>query len=180
MKYYSDPQIYPENQETINGLILNDTGFLQIRFTKLEDGSSLAEELEIDPAKMDYINAMQIVYSVDMSIDAIINYCQKFQNPEMMLFIVGLEWPAYHYEETMTIPKDKDIKYPENIKIININLFSRIFSLKGQYQTMFTNVIDLKYDLESIKELYESTKIALHDTTELKNKLKQKGWFFLT
>ncbi len=68
----------------------------------------------------------------------------------------------------------------ENIKVINLNLFSRIFALKGQYQTMFTSVIDLKYDLESIKELYESTKIALHDTTELKNELKQKGWFFLT
>ena len=97
----------------------------------------------------------------------------------MMLFIVGLEWPAYYYEETMTVPKDKDIKYTENIKVINLNLFSRIFTVKDQYQTKLTNVIDLKYDLKSIKELYESTKTALHDTSELKNELKQKGWFFL-
>ena len=179
MNYYSDPQIYPENQETINGLILNDIGFLQIRLTKMEDGTSLAEQLEIDPTNIDHINAIQIIYSIDLSVDAILNYSKKFQNPEMMLLIVGLEWPTYHYEERMNVPKDKDIKYTENIKVINLDLFSRIFDVKDQYQSNLMNVINLKDDLKGLKELYESTKIDLHDTNELKKELKQKEWFFL-
>ena len=179
MKYYSDPQIYPENQETVNGLILNDKGFLQIRLTEFEDSSCLRDELGIDHTQLDHINGIQIVYSVDLSIDVIVNYCQNFQNEEMILFIVGLEWPVYNYEETMSIPKDKDIKYPENIKVISLNLFSRTLGLSDEYLTNLNNLIDLEYDLESIKELYESTKTTLHDTDELKNELKQKGWFFL-
>jgi hypothetical protein len=97
----------------------------------------------------------------------------------MILYIVGIEWPVYNYEETINVPKDKRVKYPENINIINLDLFSRIILLDEQYQKELRNVINLNHDLDALKELYESKRIALHDTTELKDKLKQKGWFFL-
>ncbi|MFX0083595.1 MAG: DUF2341 domain-containing protein [Candidatus Hodarchaeota archaeon] len=179
IKYYSNPQIYPENHGTINGLILNDDNLLQNRFTKLDDSLDLVKELQTDLTNLEHINAIQILYAIDLSVDAILDYCQKYQNPDMVLYIVGIKWPAYNYEETINLPKDSKIKYPENINIINVNLFYRIFLLSEQYQKEFQNIINLNDDLASLKEIYESTGIALHDTTELKDELKQKGLFFL-
>ncbi|MFW9941410.1 MAG: DUF2341 domain-containing protein [Candidatus Thorarchaeota archaeon] len=179
IRYYSDPQIYPENQETINGLILNENNLLQNRFTQLDDSPDLAKNLDIDFINLEHINAIQILYATDLSIDALIEYCQKYQNPDMILYIVGIIWPAYNYEETINLPKDSKIKYPENIKIINVSLFYRIFLLNEQYQREFQNIINLNDDLIALKEIYESTRITLHDTTELKDELKQKGLFFL-
>ncbi|MFX0004454.1 MAG: hypothetical protein ACFE9J_13305, partial [Candidatus Hermodarchaeota archaeon] len=179
IKYYSNPQIYPDSQETINGLILNDKRFLQHRLTNFEDGIDLANELKIDSEKIDYINAIQILYTKNLAVDDIIEYCQNYQNPEMMLFIVGLEWLAYQYDDTLTLPKDKSISYPENIKTINLNLFSRIFQLTNECQKELNKIVNLNDNLEALKKLYESSKISLHDTAELKEELKQKGWFFL-
>ncbi|MFX1307338.1 MAG: hypothetical protein ACFFBF_16010, partial [Promethearchaeota archaeon] len=179
IKYYSDPQIYPDSQETINGIILNDNRFLEHRLTNFEDGSDLADELKINPKNMENINAIQILYTKNLNEDAIVESCKKYQNPEMMLFIVGVEWLAYHYDDTLTLPQDKNINYPENIKVINLNLFSRIFQITNEYQKELNKIMELKDDLEVLKKLYESRKITLHDTTELKEELKQKGWFFL-
>ncbi|MFX1595757.1 MAG: DUF2341 domain-containing protein, partial [Promethearchaeota archaeon] len=179
IKYYSDPQIYPDSQETINGLILNDNRLLEHRLSNFEDGVDLANELKFNTKNIGNINAIQILYTKNLNADAIVKYCQKYQNPEMMLFIVGVEWLAYHYEDTLNLPHDRTISYPENIKIINLNLFSRIFQLTDAYQTEFSRIINLNDNLEALKELYESNEIALHDTAELKEELKQKGWFFL-
>jgi len=114
-----------------------------------------------------------------IAVDEIIEYCQKYQNPEMMLFIVGLEWLAYHYDDILTLPQDKSINYPENIKTINLNLFSRIFQLTNECQKELNKIVNLNDNLEALKKLSESSKITLHDTMELKEELKQKGWFFL-
>jgi len=179
IKYYSSPEIYPENQETINGLILNDNNFLQNRFTELDDSQEISEELDIDPANLDNINAVQVLFPVDLSVEAIINYCQKFQNPEMILLIVGLEWPAYNYGEIINLPTDKSIKYPKNVKIVNFNVFSRIFLINEQYQKDLQNIINSHYDFDSLNESFEKTRTVLHDTSELKDDLKQKGLFFL-
>ncbi|MFW9902510.1 MAG: hypothetical protein ACFFDY_14685, partial [Candidatus Thorarchaeota archaeon] len=179
IKYYSNPQIYPEDQNLINGLILNDNKLLQSRFTKLNDGSDLANQLQIDPAKLESINAIQILFTVDLSVDAIIEYCHKFQNPEMILLIVGIEWPSYHYEETMPVPRDKIITYPDNIKIVNVDVFSKIILLGEQFTMKLNNIIDLKFDLRALEDSFKATTIHLHDTNELKDELKQKGWFFL-
>ncbi|MFX1525515.1 MAG: hypothetical protein ACFFCC_18560, partial [Promethearchaeota archaeon] len=178
IKYYSNPQIYPENQDTINGLILNDNHFLQNRFTELDDGQDLANELNVDLADLENINAIQLLYTVDLSVDSLIDYCQKYQNPEMILYIVGIEWPAYNYEERINLPKDSKIKHPENIKVINVNLFSRIFLLSGKNQEKLQKIINLN-DFDRLQEVNESMKIAIHDTEELKDELKQKKWFFL-
>ncbi|MFW9819462.1 MAG: hypothetical protein ACFFE5_07615, partial [Candidatus Thorarchaeota archaeon] len=178
IKYYSNPQIYPEDQDTINGLILNDNNFLKNRFTELNDGTDLAEELHIDLTSLEDVNAIQILYAVDLSADTLIDYCQKYQNPEMILYIVGIEWPAYFYEERINLPKDSKIKYPKKIDVISLNLFSRIFLLSEQNQEELQKIIKVS-DLDQLKELYESMKIATHDTEELKDELKQKGWFFL-
>ncbi|MFX1427834.1 MAG: hypothetical protein ACFFBE_15375, partial [Promethearchaeota archaeon] len=179
IKFYSNPQIYPENQDTINALILNDKYFLRNRFTELDDSSDLAKELNLDPTNLEHINAIQILYAIDLSAEAIIDYCQKFQNPEMILHIVGIEWPAYNYAEKINLPADQKIKYPENISVTNLNLFFRIFLIPEQYQKELHKIFNLEHDLMKLKEFFESTKIALHGTDELKDELKQKGWFFL-
>ena len=179
IKYYSNPQIYPEEDGIVSGLILNDNGLLQNRFTKLNDGSYLANQLQVDTSKLESINAIQFLFTDNLSVDSLVEYCQKFQNPEMMLLIIGIEWPSYHYDDIIPVPKDKDIKFHENIKIVNLDLFSKIMLIDEQSKVKLNEIVDLKNDLNALENLYNATKIQLHDTTELKDELKQKGWFFL-
>ncbi len=179
IKYYSNPQIYPEEDGIVSGLILNDNGLLQNRFTKLNDGSDLAKQLQVETARLESINAIQFLFTDNLSVDSLVEYCQKFQNPEMMLLIIGIEWPSYHYDDIIPVPKGKDIKFHENIKIVNLDLFSKIMLINEQYKMKLNEVVDLKNDLNALENLYNATKIQLHDTNELKDELKQKGWFFL-
>ncbi|MFX0080716.1 MAG: hypothetical protein ACFE94_03090 [Candidatus Hodarchaeota archaeon] len=73
----------------------------------------------------------------------------------------------------------KGIKHPEHIKIINLDLFSKIILLDNQYKTNLNNIISLNYDLKALEDLFKSTTVQLHETNELKDDLKQKEWFFL-
>jgi len=137
------------------------------------------KEMKIDPNNIDHINALQFFYTYDLSEESIIDYCQKYQNPEMFLLIVSIEWPAYQYDNLIPLPRGINIKHRENIRIIKHDLFSTLIGLKGEYKTAFNEIIDLNYNFNALQQLSETSKIVLHETTELKNDLKQKKWFFL-
>ncbi|MEJ2248442.1 MAG: DUF2341 domain-containing protein [Candidatus Lokiarchaeota archaeon] len=152
MKYYSNPGIYPENQNTIDGLILNENNFFQQRLNNNETGKELIRELNVNPSDIEYVKAIQFIYTNKLSEDTIIKYCEQFQHPEMFLIIVGIDWPAYQYEETMIVPHVKAIKYRENIKVINHNLFADFIGLKGDYSAKFNEIIESKYDIDQLDE----------------------------
>ena len=143
--YYSEPQIYPDSENTIDGLILNDTKFLQNRLINPKNESNLARKLNINPGNIDHIRGIQFVYTNDLSERNIINNCQRYQNPVMFLFIVGIKWhPSFKKGEIISVPQDKRIKYQENIRIINSNLLADLIGLDDKYRDKLFKIYYLK------------------------------------
>ncbi|MHA2400562.1 MAG: S8 family peptidase [Promethearchaeota archaeon] len=174
INYYSEPQIYPENDKTINGLILNDTKFLQNRLTNPKISAYLVRELNINPGNIDYIKGIQFIYTNDLSLRNTINNCQRYQNPEIFLFIVGIKWyPSFKKKNTVSVPEDNRIKYPENIRIINSNLFASLLGLDHKYR-------DKLFEIITSNEKIESYYINPHNIDELKEHLKENRWFLFT
>ncbi|MFX1436466.1 MAG: LamG-like jellyroll fold domain-containing protein [Promethearchaeota archaeon] len=161
IKYYSNPQIYEHIQAQIHGLILADQ-------LQLED---------IDPLVKERIKSIQIVFTEDMSDAKVTELCQTFQNPHVLLIIVGIRWPKNIEEQIIRIPPVIGTEYQENIRIIHYELFMTLIGLKDAYETAFKEIIDLygKSEIEILRETQESSEVIVHSTDELRYDLKEKG-----
>ena len=114
----------------LDGLILNDKGFLQERLINPKNGSKLAKILKINPLNIDHIKGIQFIYTNDLSRRNVLKICQNFQNPEMFLFIIGVRWhPSLKKRELIPVSQEKGILYQENIRIISTNLFADLIGL---------------------------------------------------
>ncbi|MFX0104816.1 MAG: hypothetical protein ACFE75_04945, partial [Candidatus Hodarchaeota archaeon] len=162
IKYYSNPQIYDNVQNQIHGLILTDNKKLIA---------------DMDPSIRDKIKSIHIIYTEDISNENVIKLCKNFQNPYVVLIIVGIKWPENIEIQTIDIPPNKGIKHQENIRIIHYELFSTLIGLKGTYEGAFNEIIDLynKSELDILREIHESSEIIIHSTDELLYDLKEKG-----
>jgi thermitase len=142
VKYYSDPQIYSNGQKILNGWLLNDTKFLQHRLTNPQNGLELVRELGLHPESLTEITAIQFVYSGDLSYNSIIDICQQHQNPSIITFVIGINWPSrFQHRHSFSPPEDINITYKENIRIINCNLFADFIGFEGQYRDQFFKAI---------------------------------------
>lgn len=74
------------------------------------------------------------------------------------------------------LPNDQNILYPENIRVINYELFSDFVGLQGKAKEHFEQIIDLndKADIDSLKKIHELNNISWNNTTQLKTILKEK------
>ena len=178
IKYYSNPDIYPETQNNMNGLILNDAKFLENRLKNPENGEQLINDLSIKPDTTTHINGIQFLYTNDLSEESIIKLCEQYQNPQMLLLIVGVQWPNFEYDETMAVPRDVSIKYRDNIRILNKNLLVRLIGIQGKYNDMLNEIIELNFNYQELEMFLKKIETNLHDTEELKEDLKRMEWFF--
>jgi len=141
IKYYSYPQVYYNGQKALNGWILNDRKFLQHRLTNPGDGLELVRELGLYPENLSEITAIQLVYTSDLSINSIIDICQKEVNPNIFTFIVGLDWPStFQDRNSFSPPEDIGIVNRDYIRIINIRLFADLIGLEGEYRKVFFKI----------------------------------------
>ena len=74
---------------------------------------------EINIENIDRIKALQFIYTSDVSEQKLIEISINYQTIDIMVFIVGLTWPSFQYEQTISLPQDNRIEYPENIRVIN-------------------------------------------------------------
>ncbi|MFX0011341.1 MAG: hypothetical protein ACFE9R_13580, partial [Candidatus Hermodarchaeota archaeon] len=178
VKYYSNPEIYPKTHGTIHGLVLNDTKFLESRLTNATSGERLIDDLNLTPDQTSHINGIQFLYTQDLTEESLIKMCNQFQNPQMLLLIVGVQWPNFEYNETIAVPRDVSIKYRENIRIINNDLFIRFIGIEGKNRDLFNKIIDSDFDYNELEVIIGKIETDLHDTEELKYDLKKMEWFF--
>ena len=142
MKYYSDPQIYDNGQKILNGWLLNDTKFLQHCLTNPQNGLDLVRELGFYVENLAEITAIQLVYTGNLSYNSIIDICQKHQNPSIITFIIGINWPlTFQDRHSFSPPEDYNITYRENIRIIDCNLFANFIGFEGEYRDQFFKAI---------------------------------------
>ena len=144
----------------------------------------LASRIGITLENIGYIKGIQIIYTPNISPQAIMEISQKFENPELMLFIIGIQWPKFQNDEIMEIPKNNTLNYPENIRIIKPSLFEDLIGMSGQYKGEFYRIVeyidsDALNHLDSLQDFHDSNNVESHNTSELKDDLRQAGWFFL-
>jgi hypothetical protein len=142
VRYYTDPQVYSNGQKILNGWLLNDTKFLQHRLTNPQSGLELVRELGLYPENLADITAIQLIYEGDLSYNSIIDICREHQNPSIITFIVGLNWPpTFQDRQSFAPPEDNNITYKENIRIINCNLFANFIGFEGEYKDLFFKIV---------------------------------------
>ena len=174
-RFFAEPRIYPGNNKGCDGLILNDENFLQ---NQLKNGelSNLIHGIPANSidSKFDHIKAIQIDLTNDITDQNIINKCNKYERPDLMLYIVGTNW--YPYELIKRIPNDNSILYPENAKIISHELLADFIGLQGKERERYENIIDLNYDgdIDSLKRIHNENKINWYHKNDLRKELKQK------
>ncbi len=176
--YISEALIYKGRKFKIDALIPNNRNFL-IRRLFSDNNSDLLKiifkNIDLELIKKLYLIKASIYdFSSSVSPRNNIKKCEKYQDPEMMFFIVGLVW--YSLDETINIPNSDKVKYPDNIKIISHDLFADLVGLRGIYREIYERIIDLVYnqDLESLEKL-QVPKIKLKSTPELVEYLKNEG-----
>ncbi|MHA2030362.1 MAG: hypothetical protein ACW99Q_13300, partial [Candidatus Kariarchaeaceae archaeon] len=162
IKYYYNPQIYDDIHKHIHGLILTDDKFL------IQD---------VDPSIRDKIKAIQILLVEDLSNTNVQKLATTFQSSSMIFMIIGIKWPKDGMSQTFELNEDKQIKHPENIKLVNYDLFGNLIGLKGAYIVALREIIHLydNSDIDVLRQSHESSTIKMHDTKELIQDLKDKG-----
>ncbi|MFX0005649.1 MAG: hypothetical protein ACFFAV_02855, partial [Candidatus Hermodarchaeota archaeon] len=169
INYYSNPEIYPESQNAINGLILNDAKFLHQILLHPKKGFKLTEELNISPQILTNFKGFQFIYTNDLSQQTISDYCVKYYNPEMLLLIVSVKDDhQINFELNDYLPQEKD--HRDTVKCISYKSFANILGLTGRNRNDFLTIFNFSKD-------FNSNTIIYHDTKELKEILKQKKFY---
>jgi len=165
----SEPAIYTNSKKCCDNAFKNNKKYLQ---KLLKD--KIAKELKIDSKKLDHIKVVLFDYTSLLSIDNILDKIMKYQHLNIMLFIVGTYWFQNWIGRVKSLPKDRRIKYPENIRIIRWDLFADLLNLSDNNRKQLDEVIKLNRlrDLDALKNLNEQNNYKLHRIKKSKNRKK--------
>jgi len=165
----SEPPIYTNSKKRCDNAFKNDKKYLQ---KLLKD--RIAKELKIDPKKLDHIEVVLFDYTRSLKKRTIMDKIMKYQHLNIMLFIVGTYWFYNWIARVKSLPKDKRIKYPENIRIIRWDLFADLLNLSDDNRKRLKEIIKLSRlkDLETLRRLNEQNNYKLHRLKKSKNKKK--------
>ncbi len=166
----SEPPIYTNNNKRCDNAFKNDKKYLQ---KLLKD--KIAKELGINPERLEHIKVVLFDYTSWLHKINIMEKILKYQHSKIMFFIVGTYWSQKWIGRVRKLPKDKRIKYPENIRIIKWDLFADLLNLSNDNRKQFEEVIKLSRlrDLETLIELNEQNDYKLHRLK--KSKARKKG-----
>jgi len=179
-KFYSEPKIYPGYpNKAADGLILNNEEFLQKRLQDPNNTNDISKIIHDIPSnslkdQFDNIKAMQFDFTNNITDENIIEKSLKYQNPDLMLYIVGTKW--YPYDRVKTLPKHEGILYPDNIKVICHGLFAEFIGLQADALENYEQIIDLNYngDVSTLKSIHHTNRVEWNDSTSLKKDLREK------
>ncbi len=165
----SEPPIYTKNNKHCDNAFKNDKKYLQ---KLLKD--RIAKELKIDPKKLDHIKVVIFDYTSWLHKANLIKKIEKYQHSEIIFFIVGTYWFQSWIGRVKSLPKDKRIKYPENIRIIRWDLFADLLNLSNDNRKRFKEIIKLTRlkDLETLRRLNEQNNYKLHRLKKSKARIK--------
>ena len=175
-KYYSEIMIFKElgdkngDSKHPDGGFPNDMGYLRVLLT-----DEMLRELKLDSDASDRNKIVIFDYTNELSDENIINKIIKYQHAEIMFFIVGTNWYHDWVGRVRDLPDVSRVKYPNNIRVINIDLFADLIDLEDIYREKLREIIRLNKnnDLDALVEIKENTNIMKHDTNELREAFKE-------
>ncbi|MHA1456617.1 MAG: 3'-5' exonuclease, partial [Promethearchaeota archaeon] len=167
--YFSEIPIYPKSRRPDGLIIIEEENKV---FSEIK--TRLLSILQINFPIFQGLKAIVFDFTSDISGSNIIRKIKKYQNSEILLFIVGYRW--YFNNDIRPLSYDKRIIYPRNIYIINLDLFFKIFEVSPKFISKINIFKDfaLNYDLTNLNKLKLMEKIVLNDKAKLKNYLKKK------
>ncbi|MFX1528210.1 MAG: S8 family peptidase [Promethearchaeota archaeon] len=173
IKYYSNPEIYPGNQNEINGLILNDVLFLRGILVNLKK-DKLNQKLSMNLQTLTNFKAFQFIYTDDISQDTIADYCNKYYHPEILLLIVYIENVSkFELELINSLIQEINIEHGDNIRCVSNALFADFLGLNSKKRSDLFKIFDFSKN-------FNSNKIIYHHTEELRKILKQKKLYLFS
>jgi hypothetical protein len=91
-----------------------------------------------------------------------------------MLYIVGTQW--YPHDSVKSLPNEENILYPDNIRVINHEVFSEFIGLKGKAKDNFDQIIELNKDsnIETLKQIHKLNDVQWNDTNQLHDTLEKR------
>ena len=180
-KIISEPKIYFESQKCTDlgfqNINHNKINYLQRLLTKTEQRNFLSQKLNIKLKNLQGIKFVQFDFTSLLNENNFLNKIEKYQNYEVLTFIVGTYWYKDWDDGIIELPNNKLIKFPDNIKIISPNLFIDLLDLQGEDRDKFLEIINLNEmnEIEALREIFEKENINLHYTKDLENDLKKNG-----
>lgn len=145
IKYFVEIPIYPSRRP--DGLLLINKKLLDI----ILENDSIVKILDITPHTFKNLKVINIEITSDLSDLNLVKKILKYQRPDVFLLIVGYKW--YFDDLIKMIPRDNKVLFPENIRIVSIELFAQLIRMSEN-------------ELEKIK--YYEYLSENHDITSLK------------
>lgn len=119
-------------------------------FANQSEAINILAELNLNLEQLNKYKALLFDPTMDLSKKSIIGKILKYQHPNMLFFIVDYRrmgiWQTRPIH-IFNIPSDSRIKYPQNVKIIDYILFSKLIGLKEKLRQYFFNSIHLVADI---------------------------------
>lgn len=162
VKYFTDVRIFPNSKKNADGLILNDNDWIRENLLDLFNLAIINET-----------KAVQIDYTSDLTERNILRKIEKYQDKDLLLVIVGTNNNYFKNKKYIDLPNESYVKFPQNIKIIDCDLFNTTIKLIGEYQKIFLNAVDLASNrkLEALIELSEKIFYPVYFTLDLREYL---------
>ena len=166
--YFSEPAVYPTTRP--DGLLLKED--ILDFFINREEFLAL---LNISLNNLQTIKVFVFDYTSDLSDYNIVSKIEKYQRNDIFLFIVGYHWTLSN--QIKNLPNDSKILYPENIRVIDIDLFRNIFKFPDNLSKKLEYLLDLvdKNNLYTLTNEVRLEKQKLHKKEMLLKVLKSKG-----
>ncbi len=174
-KYYSEPRIFKNRNKSPDGIIMKNV--FQKLIYRNNNKERLLKELSFDLEIIKDIKAVIFDYTNDVSEENIIKKCEKYQNRNLILFIIGCRWHHKWEKRIKNVPNDKKIKYFRRIFIVSYKLFADLLGLEGFFRIKFEEIIYSNFlkDINSLTILNKELYCKLHNTNELIRDCKSNG-----
>ncbi len=169
IKYFYEPYIYSDRKP--DGVFVITDSILKYFMSNL----NFLRKLNMDIAFIEKKKFIAIDYTSNLRYSNLLEKIEKYQHPDVILIIVGLYWnfkkEIYNFTSRPNI-----LKYPNNVKIISSDVFSKIFK-NFKYSKKFNKILNLIQRLDILTlEKIEFDKNKLNDTQDLRKYLKEKGF----
>ena len=175
-KYYSEIMIYKDKGDKNGSSKRPDSGFPNnMEYLKALLTDDLSRELGLDPEVSNRVKVVIFDLTNDLSDENIINKIIKYQHAEIMFFIVGTNWYYDWVGRVRDLPNVSRVKYPNNIRVICVDLFADLIGLEEIYREKLEEIIRLNKsnNLDALLEIKKTTDIQKHGTDELREVFKE-------
>ena len=135
-EFRCEESIYEESKKHADGGFSNDTKYLQKILSR-----ELSEELKISTNSLEIIDDVQFDYTNNLSEDNVLSKVEKYERQNVFLFIVGTNWNKIWKDRVKEFPVLKDVRYPDNVRVINPDLFADLIGFKGDLREKVKRII---------------------------------------